>query len=489
MEIPISALPPATAVFGSDLIPVVQSGVTKKATVSLLPAGSGGGSGSSGPNDTLIYNAAAHGITPAQSDIGPSVNSLITTLNLAGGGVIAFPPGLYNVGTTINLKGGVYLISLAPNHGYIAASPSSQSVKFSQNSGMTGWMIDTPNGGWSMGLQGIDLSGNGNNASGGIRFQGVYWGAIKQSMANGFGLSGFRQEQGSQGNAGFACVFEDLMTTNCVNNTISSVVGAFDVDGTDHYISRCEFACRALSSGLATSNKYVVACVIRGSNHFVDTVVAETSDKGFYITGTKSRFSNLRADTNNGDGFHVIGGANSFTNCDAIGNSQAATNTHDDFIVDNAAWGSYFTSCHSRLAGSINPRYGFNIQTNIQEPVYAGGYMNCSCESAGTARWYFPNGTVAGVQFAPFTIKPSSGSSIDVHETSGVVDLSNFTGATTITNMTGGVQGQTVRLLGNANVTVANNTTIKTNTAANLTLVANKLYPFTYVNGVWVGDS
>jgi uncharacterized protein (AIM24 family) len=471
------------ALFGAG----TQSGVTfaYDDAGNRISASVTGGGGSSGANDTLLINAAAHSIVPANADNSAALNSLITTVNAAGGGVIVFPPGVYGFGSTINLKQGVFLASATGNHGYIAASPSAQTVKFNQNSSFTGtWLIDTPNGGWSLGIQGIDLSGNGT-ATGGLRFQGVYWGAVKQSMANGFGLSGFRQEQGSQGNAGFACVYEDLMTTNCASSA-TAVTGAGDFDGTDHYFARCEFAARGAGTGIASSNKWVVAFVLRGSNHFVSDSVFETSDRGAVIYATKSRITACRADTNGGDGWWVVGGANTFTGCDAIGNSQAATNTHDDFIVDNAAWGSYFVNCHSRLAGSIKPRYGWNIQTTIQEPVYAGGYALCSAEDAGTARWNFPNGQTAGVLFAPFPVKPAAGTvTPDVHETSGVVDLSLYTSATTITNFTGGVDGQSIRLLGNANVTVANNATIVTSTGAAKALTAGVIFTFTRHGGVW----
>lgn len=43
-DVPISALPAATVVNSTDIVPIVQGGVTKKASVSLFPTGSSGGS-------------------------------------------------------------------------------------------------------------------------------------------------------------------------------------------------------------------------------------------------------------------------------------------------------------------------------------------------------------------------------------------------------------------------------------------------------------
>jgi hypothetical protein len=57
--------------------------------------------------------------------------------------------------------------------------------------------------------------------------------------------------------------------------------------------------------------------------------------------------------------------------------------------------------------------------------------------------------------------------------------------ATTVTNFDNGAEGQTIRILGNGNLTVSNNTTIKTNTGANKVLAANKIYEFTLVNAIW----
>jgi hypothetical protein len=57
--------------------------------------------------------------------------------------------------------------------------------------------------------------------------------------------------------------------------------------------------------------------------------------------------------------------------------------------------------------------------------------------------------------------------------------------ATTVTNFDEGSEGQCVRILGNGNLTVSHNTTIKNNAAGNKVLAANKMYTFTLVNGVW----
>src|SRR3982750_4262106 len=59
------------------------------------------------------------------------------------------------------------------------------------------------------------------------------------------------------------------------------------------------------------------------------------------------------------------------------------------------------------------------------------------------------------------------------------------TSIVTITNFDKGQDNHTIRILGNINTTIANNSTIKTNTGVDKTLQSNKIYTFTYINNVW----
>jgi hypothetical protein len=58
-------------------------------------------------------------------------------------------------------------------------------------------------------------------------------------------------------------------------------------------------------------------------------------------------------------------------------------------------------------------------------------------------------------------------------------------GAVTITTITGGVDGRTVKFLGDGFTSFDNNATIKPNTGALKLLALNKVYSFTYLSGVW----
>lgn len=58
-----------------------------------------------------------------------------------------------------------------------------------------------------------------------------------------------------------------------------------------------------------------------------------------------------------------------------------------------------------------------------------------------------------------------------------------------VTNFLRGAAFQTITLLGDGNTTVVHGAAIKTNTTANKLLSVNKVYRFTYFNGVWVEDA
>jgi hypothetical protein len=257
------------------------------------------------------------------------------------------------------------------------------------------------------------------------------------------------------------------------------------IQGTDHYVTRCEFAARGTNDSLTSTNLYVAAAVVRGSNHFISDSIGETSDVGWYITGTRTSFSHVRADTNKGHGFWCIGGTNIYTGCRSIGNSQAATGTYDGFLIDQAAWGTKLVSPAVYIAGSIKPRYGINSAISGGDPVYALQLVTPTVEDAGTARYNLTG--FAGIVFASMPGAPTQSATPDVHDNAGPFDLTGWT-AQTITNFAGGVDGQSIAVLGSSAITVANNATIVTSTGATKTLTGS-IYRFTRKGGVWYEDA
>lgn len=94
------------------------------------------------------------------------------------------------------------------------------------------------------------------------------------------------------------------------------------------------------------------------------------------------------------------------------------------------------------------------------------------------------------VQFEQLIEKPvaSAGLTLTVINVLNVerIKFAN-TGAVTVTNFTDGQNGQEIILLGDGNTTVQHNTHIKTSTAANVLLAANRIYQFVQFDQVWYG--
>jgi len=59
------------------------------------------------------------------------------------------------------------------------------------------------------------------------------------------------------------------------------------------------------------------------------------------------------------------------------------------------------------------------------------------------------------------------------------------TGPVTVTQFTYGQEGQSIRIVGDGQMTITNGANIKTNTGANKLLAANIVYTFTRMAGVW----
>lgn len=118
-DVKISQLPASTTpLAGTELVPIVQSGVTKQATVAgfttaaagYTPSGTGAvpRSVASKLQESVSvkdFGAVGDGTT----NDGPAINTAIAALSAAGGGVLFFPEGVYNIDTVIALQSNVHL--------------------------------------------------------------------------------------------------------------------------------------------------------------------------------------------------------------------------------------------------------------------------------------------------------------------------------------------------------------------------------------------
>jgi hypothetical protein len=390
----------------------------------------------------VAFNVLDHGaVGDGVTDDSRAINALIRRLGDEDGGVVEFPRGVYLVGSPIVLRSGVHLVSATSGRGYIATHRRVTNVVLVAGPRLSGWVVDSP---------------------------------VERSHINGCGGPGILVQ------AGMASVFEDVLITNCVlDRSRSAVTGAFDLAGTDHYVSRCEFT--ASLTG-ATGSGRIVAAAIRGANHFISDSVGETSDVGFWISADATRFSNVRADTNFGHGFTVGGYGNVFASCSSVGNSQKGRGAADGWYVSGG--GNSFAACNV-VGGGNRMRHGFNDAVNNRSTAARNSYVGCIVDGATAGRWKTQGFLGSSPAVDTHAVRPVSGTTrIDVSQ-AGIVVLFDYTRATVVRDFTGGVNGQTIRLLGSPKVTIAPSHGLVTATGKRLKLRRGRTYTFTRYDGVW----
>ena len=135
--------------------------------------------------------------------------------------------------------------------------------------------------------------------------------------------------------------------------------------------------------------------------------------------------------------------------------------------------------------GAGTTKYSFEDTVNTSSVTAPRNtYVGCYGYAYATAMFQMEGYLGSSPTIPNHLIRPGSGTTIDVTNVGQVAP--GHSTATTITAFTGGVPGQEITLLGNANITIAaNNATIKTNTGANVTLAVNRAYKFVYSYGIW----
>jgi hypothetical protein len=110
-NVKISNLPAATTpVAPTDVLPVVQGGVTKKAAINqlgFLQAGTGAVTRTAQAKMRDVVSVKDFGAGAGGADDGPEIQAAVDAVFLAGGGTIYFPAGTYNLQTQVIPKNGV----------------------------------------------------------------------------------------------------------------------------------------------------------------------------------------------------------------------------------------------------------------------------------------------------------------------------------------------------------------------------------------------
>lgn len=433
------------------------------------------------------YGATGDGTTNDTT----AVQAAIDAAYAAGGGVVfVVPKAIYRVNALV-LKDNVHLINLSGTLPYTPTAGLRSTVFKSNGSGHV--ITDNGTSVSNASIVGIAIDGNTTAA------RGIYFHSATRVCIDKFGVHNTLDE-GVKVDAGVASRFTyGLITNALLTRSRAAVCGAFDINGTDHWIENVESTC-SQSAGEATadSSERLAAIVIRGTNIWLINSVGEISTIGIYIaTGSKYTTAiGSRADRNFGHGWVNNGNRGNFAGCKSLTNGSLTANTYSGFKT--TVGGNAYSGCTAHQdTGTI--KYGFEDTVN-------GGMRNtydASCWASSASGGTGP-GTGAGWATAEFIVNTSAGSArtvpnlqirptgnpttVDVNGVSFVV-LTGYSSATTITDFTGGVMGQEIKLLGDADVTIDDGALIKTNTGADKTLAANKIYRFTRWNDVWYEDA
>jgi Pectate lyase superfamily protein len=414
-----------------------------------------------------------------RADDSIAIQSAIDLLEARGGGVVRFPTGRYRCNVT--LKNGVSLISSSAMFGYLPGHVSGVTLVQAER----GFVVDTPSTlVRGIGISGINFEGRGAHYDGGgVRFRLVKWAAIRRCTANNFA------DQGFQHLAGFGVVFEDILTTNVLlNRQRNRISGCIEAFGTDDFLNRIEANPSLIAGqGVVTPDLLLCGIVVGGANNFLSNCIGEDAERGIYIAplrGSQHRISQCRADSNIGHGFYVDGSA-IWSTCFGYNNSSAEIGIFSGFYMSPTSRSNVLTSCRSEGRKERLQKYGFEDYVSESDPDARNQYFACAGSFNQAGLFLVQNHNGSSVTGAPFTSNPPGGTQIVDVTGSSLVVLDNYTAPARLSNFHGAADGQTIRVLGNTNVTLVHGLGIVTRSGRDVTLTAGTIYAFTRYADNW----
>lgn len=282
--------------------------------------------------------------------------------------------------------------------------------------------------------------------------------------------------------ASVASVLQDIIVVNTMYDraNFSTIKGAIDVQGTDHFLYRVEANGQ---SGFSTvvANRKSVALRVGGTNNFISDCIGEFGEVGVYVDGTRCRFSNVRADRCMGDGFYITGSSNSFSNPMSIGIGSAASNTYDGFFVSGVF--NLFNGANVLAQDNTVPRYGINdtVSSASQWNVWTNPLVQAS---VGTQKFINNNYLGSPFTFPNKQVIITSGNNLSVE---GITYFYiNPSSALTIDTISRGVNSQEIQIhAANALLTLQNNSSIILKNNTTRTLSTNEIITLINFNGKW----
>ena len=422
------------------------------------------------------------------TDDSTAINAAIDAANAMGGAIVHFAPGDYVC--NITLKSYVVL-----SGGTIGPSYPAGYSKPTLTANATGYVVDTPVAAQqSVGIQGLIFKGLGSaTACVGVRFRDVDYSYIQAC-----GFTNFADEAIIHAGGNASHITDNFIHKSLLDRTRASRTGALLITaGGDLVIRNNEIGCSVQDDVPAyTMNAALWINAIfdsGGGNNFYEGNMLENSDCGLVIdtSSTTNRLVNNRADINYAHGFEVLSNRNQFSNCLALNNSLATTDTYHGFYVGNDASLNDFSNCRASstaAAGAFDHSYGFYSKES--SPPLHNTFMNCYSDGHANEPGFKTDED--GAYGAAVTWATGPPRNIGDDTTPSVAQWHFFRidqtgGALTILDFDDGLNGQIIHLLPqDASTTLDfDGGLIVTNTGADKTLASGKVYTLFMHDGIW----
>ena len=410
------------------------------------------------------YGAVGDGIADDTAEIQAAITAANAMAAANGDQTIVrvlLPPGDYRAIGLTN-PGQVHIFSEGAR---LRANGSGQLIAVTGNNG---YVTD-------LALHG---GGSGAGVTAGVRFvAGTYWGKAEGLRFDQFAGRAIWSQ-------GIADVLRDIIAMNCLLDTasLSAKTGVVEIDGSDCLAAVIEAT--ASRSSLSSASRYACAIAIVGGTHLVKQLVGEISDVGIYVNCVYLQAELCRADLNYGHGWEIAGGTGQLGDCKGLRNSRAATNTYSGLY---ATAGSF--RVNNFLSESL-PADGFVHKYGIEDTQGSDAIKNYyhfpASTGHGTAAMVTHATAGAGVtlpdhpQVAVSGATPSADGLTQLRFANG--------GATTVTAITKGVNGQPLLVYGDGVTTIQHNAAANgfvLTGGANVLLGFNVPMTFRNYNGIW----
>jgi len=365
-----------------------------------------------------------------------------------------------------------------PGPGYGSTDIATTSIKSAASSTATITV-----GGDYAAIRNMRLYGSGSGAGDiGILINGHGGTNIEHVTCNNYGAECIRWDNGAA-----VRVSHVLAANTMLTRATSAYDGAiyFGSSATDGFLEDAEVGTSVNTHGAHSysSNCYNAGVYIAGANHFIANSIGETSETGWVIASTLSRYVNIRGDLNYCQGARITGSGNTIVGSVFVNNG----------LDGAAAWEAILTSgANNTISSNIvyqqlqTVTYGFHdtLSSDANVNSYLGNTQSGSNPTVGLYGFAGFAGAAhiladkAAKTIADGTAAPNVGGGFTSWQFAQSTPI-------TITTLNGGVWGQHIYLRGNSNVTLGSGGNIIPRYASTEALQASVLYEYYFDGTNW----